>query len=144
MEKWGSTSPCKSRTLGSICAIQFPIRRPTINQVQMCNRAENLGSLERTLAVVGRMAPTESYLCFQNMCSTMAHSRKGGNLTKFRIKSNVFYFTDWCLDEVFMRQSTVPASRGKTPLTLRWLMSYIYGAPILDVSRSHTTTQHSR
>ena len=29
-------------------------------------------------------------------------------------------------------------------LTLRWLMSYIYGAPILDVSRSHTTTQHSR
>jgi len=33
-------------------------------------------------------------------------------------------------------------------LTLRSLMSYIYiyiyGAPILDVSRSHTTTQHSR
>ena len=27
-------------------------------------------------------------------------------------------------------------------LTLRRLMSYIYGAPILDVSRSHTTTQH--
>jgi len=29
-------------------------------------------------------------------------------------------------------------------LTLRLLMSYIYGASILDVSRSHTTTQHSR
>jgi len=29
-------------------------------------------------------------------------------------------------------------------LTLRLLMSYLYGAPILDVSRSHTTTQHSR
>jgi len=31
-------------------------------------------------------------------------------------------------------------------LTLRQLMFYIYiyGAPILDVSRSHTTTQHSR
>ena len=29
-------------------------------------------------------------------------------------------------------------------LTPRRLMSYIYGAPILDVSRSHTTTQHSR
>jgi hypothetical protein len=27
-------------------------------------------------------------------------------------------------------------------LTLRLLMSYIYGAPILDVSRSYTTTQH--
>ena len=29
-------------------------------------------------------------------------------------------------------------------LTFRLLMSYICGAPILDVSRSHTTTQHSR
>ena len=29
-------------------------------------------------------------------------------------------------------------------LTFRLLMSYIYGAPILDVSRSHTTTQRSR
>ena len=29
-------------------------------------------------------------------------------------------------------------------LTFKRLMSYIYGAPILDVSRSHTTTQHSR
>ena len=28
-------------------------------------------------------------------------------------------------------------------LTLRRLMSYTYAAPILDVSRSHTTTQHS-
>ena len=29
-------------------------------------------------------------------------------------------------------------------LTLRLLMSYIYGASILDISRSHTTTHHSR
>ena len=29
-------------------------------------------------------------------------------------------------------------------LTLTLLMSCIYGAPILDVSRSHTTTHHSR
>ena len=29
-------------------------------------------------------------------------------------------------------------------LTLRLLMLYVYGAHILDVSRSHTTTQHSR
>ena len=32
----------------------------------------------------------------------------------------------------------------RSTLTLRRLMSYIYGTPILDVSRSHTTTQHSR
>jgi len=30
------------------------------------------------------------------------------------------------------------------PLILRLLMSYIYEAPILDVSRSHTTTHHGR
>jgi len=47
-------------------------------------------------------------------------------------------------------QRRIPYSGGcsrhvtDTMLTLRWLMSYIYGAPILDVSRSHTTTQHSR
>jgi len=29
-------------------------------------------------------------------------------------------------------------------LALRLLMSYIYGAPILDVSRSHTMTHHIR
>jgi len=29
-------------------------------------------------------------------------------------------------------------------LTFRRLMSYIYEASVLDVSRSHTTTQHSR
>ena len=33
---------------------------------------------------------------------------------------------------------------GVKSLTLRLLMSYIYGAHILDVSRSHTTTHHSR
>ena len=35
-------------------------------------------------------------------------------------------------------------SRIRVKFTFRLLMSYIYGAPILDVSRSHTTTQHSR
>jgi len=29
-------------------------------------------------------------------------------------------------------------------LTFRLLLSYIHAAPILDVSRSHKTTQHSR
>jgi len=38
----------------------------------------------------------------------------------------------------------VSSIRVNVILTHRRLMSYIYGAPILDVSRSHTTTQHSR
>jgi len=37
-----------------------------------------------------------------------------------------------------------PTSPYLVILTLRLLMSYIYGAPNLDVSRSHTTTQHRR
>ena len=47
---------------------------------------------------------------------------------------------------------TTGSNGHKSALTLRQLMFYIYiyiyiyiyGAPILDVSRSHTTTQHSR
>ena len=44
------------------------------------------------------------------------------------------------------RVSTCPSSYQylNDTLTLRSLTLYIYGAPILDVSRSHTTTQHSR
>ena len=48
-------------------------------------------------------------------------------------------------DEILL--DTIPIILGgelNIDLTLRRLMSYIYGAPILDVSRSHTTTQHSR
>jgi len=37
-----------------------------------------------------------------------------------------------------------PCGDACRSLTFRLLMSYIYGAPILDVSRSHTTTQHSQ
>ena len=47
----------------------------------------------------------------------------------------------------YVRRDTVMRATNKMQLyrlTLRRLMSYIYGAPILDVSRSHTTTHHSR
>ena len=43
-----------------------------------------------------------------------------------------------------LTSDAVGVYRHHCALTLRRLMSYIYGAPILDVSRSHTTTQHSR
>ena len=46
---------------------------------------------------------------------------------------------------VYIHSNITVLSMTHSPnLTLRRLMSYIYGAPILDVSRSHTTTQHSR
>jgi len=48
------------------------------------------------------------------------------------------------LDEFWWLPSVPSSTFWDNTLTLRRLMSYIYGAPILDVSRSHTTTQHSR
>jgi len=53
---------------------------------------------------------------------------------------NPFCYLLALLAHHFLRVSRI---RVKS-LTLRLLMSYIYGAPILDVSRSHTTTHHSR
>ena len=48
------------------------------------------------------------------------------------------------LVHIMFVENTYVLLNTSTYLTLRRLMSYIYGAPILDVSRSHTTTQHSR
>jgi hypothetical protein len=52
---------------------------------------------------------------------------------------------NWYLSETVKQTVYQTSCHRKTQnLTLRLLMSYIYGAPTLDVSRSHTTTQHSR
>jgi len=57
-------------------------------------------------------------------------------------------FPSSCLAERSSSRATSDVSSNRQLcywlLTLRRLMSYIYGAPILYVSRSHTTTQHSR
>jgi len=54
--------------------------------------------------------------------------------------SNTANYIIVILDNSLVFRVTIPDA----VLTLRLLMSYIYGAPILDVSRSHTTTHHSR
>jgi len=48
------------------------------------------------------------------------------------------------IDAILYIQGVPLAIKAGISLTLRRLTSYIYGAPIIDVSRSHTTTQHSR
>ena len=51
----------------------------------------------------------------------------------------------YCLLALLGANHFLHVSRIKVKsLTLRVLMSYIYGVPILDVSRSHTKTHHSR
>ena len=63
-------------------------------------------------------------ICFRTSKNCMSHRTAG--LSKLR---------------VFI---AVTVNNTKDKLTLRSLTLYIYGAPILDVSRSHTTTQHCR
>ena len=60
------------------------------------------------------------------------------SIKKVKVKVKINPRTGHAGTEGEQRYSTILS------LTLRRLMSYIYGAPILDVSRSHTTTQHSR
>jgi len=63
-------------------------------------------------------------------------------------KTNIFIYARetvlmiMCIDNFLLRKAD--EKKQFFTLTLRRLMSYIYGAPILDVSRSHTSTQHSR
>ena len=67
---------------------------------------------------------------FHNICQLLVKLSRV-NLIKYRSRDKKMYFH-------------MQICMTGTLLTLRQLMSYIYGAPILDVSRSHTTTQHSR
>ena len=49
-----------------------------------------------------------------------------------------------CVSRHLLQSPYTLSFTNEQKLTLSQLMLYIYGAPILDVSRSHTTTQHSR
>jgi len=78
-----------------------------------------------------------------NLCCAREH------LVQFFVQFFFFYLVKLyiltyrvCAPLMNLSLNNFPAQ--KSALTLRRLMSYIYGAPILDVSRSHTTTQHSR
>ena len=66
----------------------------------------------------------------------------GSKLTSTRPVQVTPYLPQKC--RVLIYRPNYPTQlNNRMLLTLRRLMSYIYGAPILDVSRSHTTTQHS-
>ena len=83
--------------------------------------------------------------CFHTGNGTKEDSEPNGNKTVMGVHSDV---VKGLYRGVLCCQNVMHDYKGKCTLTLRLLMSYIYiyiyGAPILDVSRSHTTTQHSR
>jgi len=64
----------------------------------------------------------------------------GGLFNPLNAELNPICYLLALLTQNFLHVSRI---RAKS-LTLRLLMSYIYGGHILDVSRSHTTTHHSR
>jgi len=81
---------------------------------------------------------TQWWLVVTNQHFGTTHQAHVQELSSPRRNFSLFFFSLSCN----LGQSRY--RRHPQQLTLRRLMSYIYGAPILDVSRSHTTTQHSR
>jgi hypothetical protein len=85
---------------------------------------------------------TSEFLNFhfqQESCSTTTHLSAFDLTLKQTDKVMAFNFHS---PDYFNKKFN--KAKRDSNLTLRRLMIYIYGAPILDVSRSHTTTQHSR
>jgi len=84
--------------------------------------------------------PTEIYTYLRSTLQVEVKFRSG-----FFNPLNVELNPMCCLLALLGAHNFLHVSRIRVKsLTLRRVMSYIYGAPILDVSRSHTTTQHSR
>jgi len=77
---------------------------------------------------------------FSNFTNKLTYIRLGLKINPSNPELNPMSYLLALLAHYFLHVSRI---RVKS-LTTRLLMSYIYGAPILDVSRSHTTTHHGR
>ena len=94
--------------------------------------------LTRTFQVAGVNTQSNAHMAIQR-----------GSGTLFLLSMNTALFFYLCCDliaQIKWKSDMVIKVLYFVYLTLRLLMSYIYiyGAPILDASRSHTTTHHSR
>ena len=80
---------------------------------------------------------------FTTITLLSTHTEKNQSIKQWHYIS-VNVFQDRFGDLQYWTSTWTLTSEINWKLTLRLLMSYIYGAPILDVFRSHITTQHSR
>ena len=101
--------------------------------------------------------PPRNRTCYLNNANTTAYHSTWPyqvqfsyvNSNQFPFRNTEYHYTvllflNWLLFKRFPLPKFCVHFSCSQSLTLRLLMSYIYGAPTLDVSRSHTTTQHSR
>ena len=138
--------------------VKFPVSHPTVSQrlyVFSCSFTRNISGT--------RMGMFMIYLCIKfhlSNCKDLSVLLSNEKLNKILHGCHVLilHYQKYYLNPLnaelnpicyllallgaqhFLHVSRI---RAKS-LILRLLMLYIYGAPILDVSRSHTTTQHSR
>jgi hypothetical protein len=118
----------------------------TIGIRTSCKRKRELFLLTRSS---NNAALKQYYKVYCKILTKVIKDAKRMTLNKRIFKSNSKTKTTWnIINELLGKQQSMQGMQKLiiegTQLTLRRLMSYIYGAPILDVSRSHTTTQHSR
>ena len=121
-------------------------------------RLRNKIKIHISLTQCGFIFWTLCFVSFVVKCRVFCDSAKSDNaffsdphyrLNYLAGRATVFLFQrlGYCRfdNPIHQTMQPIPSKRANFyGLTLRRLMSYIYGAPILDVSRSHTTTQHSR
>ena len=97
---------------------------------------------ERSIAITNctHFTPVDSTLTLFNQNHTLTNYFLKIHFNPLNPELNTICYLLALLAHHFLHVSRI---RVKS-LTLRLLMSYIYGAPILDVSISHTTMHHSR
>jgi hypothetical protein len=106
-------------------------------------RNDKKHSSERALFVGGMCTFTNGRFCASSKTDILVYSRTfRDNLYLFLSISLLLFFSFLLL--LFLHTSKMSIPFKIFLLNLRLLMSYIHGAHIFDVSRSHTTTQHSR
>ena len=102
------------------------------------NNEENEGCIQRVTILT--MISAVNYLKVTRVDNVPSRHKTEKSLNPLNPELNPICYLLALLAHHFLHVSKI---RVKS-LTLGQLMSYMYGAPILDVSRSHTTTHHSR
>ena len=107
-----------------------------------------------TIHIIDLLKPTVYYMCHQIRYSKILHADYNAFSCSVWLSVETVPFALYIINRLVLItqvESVYYTVRTEflyktyvSSLTLRRLMSYIYAAPILDVSRSHTTTQHSR